>query len=144
LLSERYSTTFRVTAAVLLSGGRYGSLAGRVESTGAAILFGDVSDDGTECDDNYVGQTVIIMWERDRDGDSQCAEEATTDVYCCIEMDAADICFRWRGQEERGVREKSDTHSTQMVRFSAKITRGYWPSKESYYAFRCMKLSHYR
>jgi len=50
---------------VLLSGGRYESLAGRVESTGVAILFGDVSDDRTECDDNYVGQTVIIMWERE-------------------------------------------------------------------------------
>lgn len=134
-VSERYSAAVHVTAVVLLSGGRYGSLTGRVESTGAAILFGDLSDEGMECDDNYLGQ---------RDGNSQCAEDATADHYCCIEMDAADICFRWRGQEERGVREKSDTHSTQMVRFSAKITRGYWPSKESYYAFRCMKLSHYR
>jgi hypothetical protein len=32
--------------------------AGRAESIGAGILSGDVSGDGTECDDNYVGQTV--------------------------------------------------------------------------------------
>jgi hypothetical protein len=53
-----YSATVRVTAAVLLSGGRCGSLAGCVERIGAAILFGDVSNDETECDDNYVGRTV--------------------------------------------------------------------------------------
>jgi len=97
-VSERYSAAVHVTAVVLLSGGRYGSLTGRVESTGAAILFGDLSDEGMECDDNYLGQ---------RDGNSQCAEDATADHYCCIEMDAADICFRWRGQEEWGVREKA-------------------------------------
>ena len=80
---------------MLLSGGRYGSLSGRVENTGAGILFGDISDDGTECDDNYVGQ---------RDGDSQCAENATVDHYCCVEMDATDACFRWREQDGKGVR----------------------------------------
>jgi hypothetical protein len=84
-VSESYSATVRVTAAVLLSGGRYGSLAGRVYGTAATILFGDVSDGGTECDDNYVGQ---------RDGDLKCAEDAKADHYCCIEMDATDTRFR--------------------------------------------------
>lgn len=51
---------------MLLSGGRYGSLAGRTERIGAAILFGDVSDDGTECDDNYVGQTVTRSVQKTR------------------------------------------------------------------------------
>ena len=92
-MSGRYSAAVRVTATVLLSGGRYASLAGRVESTGVAILFGDVSDDETKCDDNYVGQ---------REGDLQCAEDATADYYYCIEMDAIDACFYWRGQNERG------------------------------------------
>jgi hypothetical protein len=53
-VSEKYSATVCVTVAVLLSGGRYGSLAGRAERIGAAIFFGDISDKGTECNDNYV------------------------------------------------------------------------------------------
>jgi hypothetical protein len=84
-LSKSYSARDRLfTAAVLLSGGRYGSLAGSAEGIGAVILFGDVSDDRTECDDNYVGQT---------DGDSHCVEDAMVNHYCCTEMDAADAFF---------------------------------------------------
>jgi hypothetical protein len=49
----------------------------------------------------------------------------TADDYCCIEMDATDVCFRWKGQDEGGLGKKFYTHSTQTAKYSDKITRGY-------------------
>jgi hypothetical protein len=69
-------------------------LAERAQRIGLAVLSVDVSDDnGTECDYKYVEQTDCV---------SQCAEDATSDDCCCIEMDATDACFRWKGQDEGG------------------------------------------
>jgi hypothetical protein len=50
---------------------------------------GDINsiDDGTECDGNYV---------EPREGDSESAEEATSDDYYYNTMDATDICFHWK------------------------------------------------
>jgi hypothetical protein len=111
---------------VLLSGGRSGSVAGSAENIGGAILFGDVSDDRTECDDNYVGQ---------RDCDLHCVEDAMLNHYCCTEMDAADF-FPLKMTRRRELRSRFYTNSMQIVKYSDKNTRGYWPSKESYFAFR--------
>ena len=36
------------------------------------------------------------------------------------------------------------TDSLQTAKYSDKITRSYWPSKESYYALQSMELLHYR
>ena len=51
----------------------------------------DRTDDGTKCDDNYVGQ---------RDGDSECAEEALSCDYSCTKMEITDIRVYWKGQDE--------------------------------------------
>lgn len=42
-------------------------------------------DDGTESNENYV---------EPKEGDSKCAEDATSDNYCCTEVDATAICFQ--------------------------------------------------
>jgi hypothetical protein len=68
-------------------------------SFGAVILSGDVSDDGVECDGDYVEET---------EGDSECAEDATADDYSCAEVDATDSCLHRKGQEEVG--QESSTH----------------------------------
>jgi hypothetical protein len=59
----------------------------------AIIVSDDVSDDdsiddGTEYDGNYV---------EPREGDSESAEEATSNDYCCNAMDATESCFHWKG-----------------------------------------------
>ena len=67
------------------------------------VLSDNVSDgidDGTEFDENYVEMT---------EGDSACAEDATSDGYSCNEMDATESCFQWKGQDEVGT-VKSSTH----------------------------------
>jgi hypothetical protein len=38
---------------------------------------------------------------------------------------AADSCFHWTGQDAVGYGENFYTHSTQMTKYSDKITRGY-------------------
>jgi len=70
----------------------YRSSAEGAEGIRAMILCDDVSDvdsinDGTEYDGNYV---------EPREGDSVSAEEATSDYYCCNEMNATDSCFHWK------------------------------------------------
>jgi len=64
----------------------------------ANMLSGDVSDDdsiddGTECDGNYVEPT---------EGDSESAEEDTSDDYCFNEMDVTDRSCHWIGQDDVG------------------------------------------
>ena len=68
----------------------------------ATILSDDVIDDnslddGTESNENYV----------EPKGDSKCAEDATSDNYCCNEVDATAICFQWKDKMMCG---KSSTH----------------------------------
>jgi hypothetical protein len=65
-MADCICATACVTAAVLLSGGRYGSLARCAESIGVAILSGYVGDNGTECDDNHLGQTVTGSVQKTR------------------------------------------------------------------------------
>jgi len=67
----------------------YRSNAEGVEHIRAMILCDDVGDissidDGTECDGNCV---------EPREGDSESAEEATSDDYYCNTMEATDSCF---------------------------------------------------
>jgi hypothetical protein len=49
--------------------------------------------DGKENDESYVEH---------RESDSELAEDATWDDYCCIEVDATGNCFHWNGQDEVG------------------------------------------
>ena len=105
---------------MLLSGGRYVSLAGHVEITGAAILFGDVRDDGKECDDNYVTQAVIIMRER---------EKVTRSVQKTLRWIFI-VVLKWTLLTLDSVGEgktkckKFYTHSAQMVKYSAENYSG--------------------
>ena len=78
----------------------YRSNAEDAEGIRAIILFDDVIDDngiddGAESDENYV--------ER-REGDSDCAlesaEDATSDDYCCSELDATHNCCHRNGQDK--------------------------------------------
>jgi len=62
------------------------------------ILSDDVSDDvsiddGAECDGDCV---------EPREGDPESALDATSDDYCCTEMDvdATDSSFRLKGQDQ--------------------------------------------
>ena len=68
------------------------------------ILYDDVSDDdsiddGTECDGDYVEKRV---------GDSERAEGATSDDYCCnaMDVDATDSCLHWRGKIPKHIRSR--------------------------------------
>jgi len=70
----------------------YRSIAEDAERIRAIIVSDEVSDDdsiddGTECDGNYVEPT---------EGDSESAEEATSDDYYCNAMDATDSCSHWK------------------------------------------------
>ena len=94
--------------------------------------------------ENYVEMT---------EGDSACAEDATSDGYSCNEMGGTDSFFNGTAVltvflMERtgriGLSKTYYTHSTQMIKYSEKIGRGYWLSKEHPYALRNMELSHYR
>jgi hypothetical protein len=76
----------------------------------------DSIDDERECDGDNV--------ER-RESDGESAEDATPDDYCRSEVDATDRCFHWAGQDAVGYGEMFYTHSTQMAKYSDKITRGY-------------------
>ena len=65
------------------------------------ILSDDVSDDdsiddGTDCDGDYVERRV---------DDSESAEFATSDDYCCnaIDVDTTDKCLHWRGKSYTGI-----------------------------------------
>jgi hypothetical protein len=76
----------------------YRSNAEDAERIRAIILSDDVSDDdsvddGTGCDGKYV---------EPKEGDSESAEEATSDDYCCNEMDVTDSCFHWKGLDAVG------------------------------------------
>jgi len=56
----------------------------------AMILSDEVIDDysldeGKESEENYVEPI---------EGDMKCAEDATSDNYCCTEVDATDSCFQ--------------------------------------------------
>jgi hypothetical protein len=53
----------------------------------------DNIDDGMECDEYYVEV---------REGDLENAEGATFDGDCCIELEATDSYFHWKGQDEAG------------------------------------------
>jgi hypothetical protein len=44
-----------------------------------------------------------------RECGSACVEDATLDGYSCNEIDATDICFQWKGQDEEG-KVKRSTH----------------------------------
>ena len=101
------------------------------------ILSDDDSDsieDGKEFNKNYVEMT---------EGDSACAEDATSDGYSCNEMDGTDR-FLMERTGRIGLSKTYYTYSTQMIKYSEKIGRGYWPSEEHPYALRNMELSHYR
>jgi hypothetical protein len=65
----------------------------------AMILSDDVSDDdsiddGTESDDENNVEP--------REGGADCTGGATSDDDCCNDVDAADNCFQWKGQDEVG------------------------------------------
>jgi hypothetical protein len=76
-----------------------------------------------------------------REGDWESAEG---DDHCCYEVDATDSCVHWTGQNAMGYRRKFYTHSTQMAKYSDKITWGYWPSKVSHSVLPSTEISHYR
>ena len=58
-------------------------------------------------------------------------------------MDASDRCFVGEDKVKWSkVKRSTHTHSTQMTEYSNKITWGYWPSEERYYALRSMERSH--
>jgi hypothetical protein len=58
----------------------------------------DVSDDGSIDDEtDCVGDCV-----ESKEGDSDNAEDAKSDDYCCNGADATDKCFHWKGQDEVG------------------------------------------
>jgi hypothetical protein len=80
------------------------------------ILSDDINDDEMKCDGGYV---------EDTEGDSECAEDATSDDYCCAEVDATESCLHRNSQDEVGKDKKFYTHLTQMEEYSNKITRGY-------------------
>ena len=52
-------------------------------------------DERTECDGDCV---------EPRNGDSENAEDATSDDACSNEVDTTGSCFYWKGQGEVGVR----------------------------------------
>ena len=64
----------------------------------ATILFDGGNDDygfddGVESDGNYVEL---------RQNDSECAEGAKSNDYCCSEVDTTNKCFHRNGQDEVG------------------------------------------
>jgi hypothetical protein len=68
----------------------YRSKAEDAERICAMILSDEVSDDyslddGMQSNENYVEPI---------EGDSKCAEDATSDNYCCTEVDATTNCFQ--------------------------------------------------
>jgi hypothetical protein len=56
----------------------------------------------TECDGDNV---------ESREGDSEDAEDCTSDDNCCNEMGATENCFHWRGQDEVGKGKKKVLHT---------------------------------
>jgi hypothetical protein len=89
----------------------------------------------TESHEDYVKPTEGV-YER--------AEDATSDGDCCNEVDATDSCFIGKDKPKCGKVKKYYTHSMQMTKYSDKITRGYWPSKERHYILRSIEPSHCR
>jgi hypothetical protein len=68
------------------------------EPTRAIIPSDDISDDdsiddGTECYGYY---------DEPREGDSESTEKATSEDYCCNEIDATDSYCYWKGQDDVG------------------------------------------
>jgi hypothetical protein len=65
-------------------------------------------------DDIYVETTEV---------DSECAEDASSDYYCCNELDVSDIFLDMKRLSV--VRTKFCKHSMQMEKCFDKIARGY-------------------
>jgi len=42
------------------------------------------------------------MWDRQAVTRKEFAEDATSDDYCCTEVDATDNCVHWKEQDEVG------------------------------------------
>jgi hypothetical protein len=71
------------------------------------VVSDDVSiDDDTESDGDYMVP---------KEGDSESAEDATWDDYCCDDVDATDSCFVGKDKTKCG-KVKSYTNSTRMAK----------------------------
>jgi len=57
-----------------------------------------------------------------REGGTECTEDVMSDDYCYNEADATDYCFHWKGQEEVWKSRKFYTYSSQMEKYSDKIS----------------------
>jgi hypothetical protein len=54
--------------------------------------------------------------------DSQFGEDVRSDGHSCAEVDTADHCFHWKGQDEVGYGNKFYTLLKQMTIYSDQIT----------------------
>ena len=81
----------------------YPSNAEDVERIRVMVLSDDVSDDDSIDDGRGCGGDHV----EPRECDTEFADEATSGDNCSNEVDAADSCFLWRGQDEASYSKSS-------------------------------------
>ena len=77
------------------------------------VIDDDSTDDGTECDGDYV---------ETREGDSESAEDATSEDYCCTEMDVDITLFTGKNQTKCGKVKRSAHIRSRWQNIPTKLT----------------------